>query len=254
VSNTTRTTSSYDERYVVPLEASRRGAHRARVNPVIAALPVVAVVVAVLGAVGLVSVFLGGGGSSGGDAAGPAATSAAPSASAKPSPSASAEASPTSSSAEAPAGTVDKTIQVAVYNGAGTSGLGRRAADRLTGAGFKVGTIATWTGGAVAETTLYIGTEDQRATANAIVKALKHGTVKVSATKAAAGITVVVGSDYVGTPAAGGASATAPGTTKPRGGAATPKAPASSSLANAGGGQGGGTTPTPADPTASPTG
>ena len=44
MSNSTRPSSSYDERFVVPLEASRRGAHRARVSPLVAMMPVVAVV------------------------------------------------------------------------------------------------------------------------------------------------------------------------------------------------------------------
>ena len=50
MSDSTRSTSgSYEEQFVVPLEASRRGAHRARVSPLLGALPVVAVAVVVVG-------------------------------------------------------------------------------------------------------------------------------------------------------------------------------------------------------------
>lgn len=261
MSNTTRTTSNsssgYDERYVVPLEASRRGAHRARVSPVMAMLPVVAVVGIVVGAIALVYVFFGGGGGSGDPAAPPVAgpTVSAPA----PSPSASGEASggapspsPDEASPTAAAGTVDKTIPVAVYNGSGTSGLGKQAGNKLTAVGWKLGTVANWTGAAVTETTVYYGSADQRASAQAIVKTLRKGVAKQSAAKAGAGITVVVGPDY---PGAGGGNAAGNGSSSTSTRSHSSSSPHASSPA-----AGGGRTPTPAptqpgtpaDPPASP--
>lgn len=206
MSNTTRSTNSssssgtYDERFVVPLEASRRGAHRARVSPVMAALPVAAVVGIVVGAIALVYVLFGGlGGGSDTTAQPPASSPAAAPTSSGPA------AVPSSSPADGAGagtptsvvpGTVDKTIPVAVFNGSGTSGLGRRAGDKLIAGGWKVGSPQTWTGAPVQVTTVYYGAEDQRASAVAIVKILKRGTVRMSASVAKAGITVVVGPDY----------------------------------------------------------
>lgn len=204
MSNSTRpsSSSSYDERFVVPLEASRRGAHRARVSPVMAVLPVAAVVGIVVGAIALVYLFLGGGGSdAGADATtsvGPSASSAAPSTTA---PAAGASSTgPTGPSSAVAPGTVDKTIQLDVFNGTrpNVSGLGRKAANRLTAAGWTTGKIATWDGPALTQTTVFYGTAEQKASAQAVVKALGRGTVKLSPSRAGTGMSVVVANDYPG--------------------------------------------------------
>jgi hypothetical protein len=216
VSNSTRQSSTetsssgtgYDERFVVPLEASRRGAHRARVSPVMAVLPVAAVVGVVVGAIALVYLFLGGmNGSDSGDtttAAAPASASASSSGAAgangaSPSAGGSVNASATDTVPSTSAvGTVDRALPVAVYNGTSpvVSGLARKAAGRLTGAGWRLGTVDTWRGTAVDVTTVYFGTPDQRTTALAVIKSLGHGVAKLSSAKAGAGIAVVVGNDY----------------------------------------------------------
>ena len=85
MSNSTRP-GGYDERLVVPLEASRRGAHRARINPLMSALPVLAVVVVVLAVIGVAyTLFVKGSNSADDTATGtvpatsaPAATNPAP--------------------------------------------------------------------------------------------------------------------------------------------------------------------------------
>jgi hypothetical protein len=218
VSNSTRSSSSsasgYDERYVVPLEASRRGAHRARVSPIVAALPVAAVVGIVVGAMALVYVFLGGLGH-GGDtvttaqSSSPAASSvsAAPTSSASPADGAGTAGSSSPSPSLDGGGPVDKTVSLAVYNGSGVSGLARKAADKLTADGWTVGTTANWAAGSIAETTVYYGADAQKPGALAIVKLLGRGTAKLSAAKAgAAGLAVVVGRDYPTTAGAGGAA------------------------------------------------
>jgi hypothetical protein len=209
VSNSTRpssaptaTTSGYDERFVIPLEASRRGAHRARVSPVMAALPVVAVAAIVVGAIALVAVFLGG---TGGPTAGANATTAAtttPTAAGSGTPSAaatgSASTSPTESSS--PAAAVDKSLQVSVFNATSpaVSGLGRRVASKLEAAGWITGTVASWTGPQVLTTTVFYGKDEQRATAQALAKVLGHAALKLSASKAGPGLTVALGNDYTG--------------------------------------------------------
>ena len=197
MSNTTRPTNSYDERYVVPLEASRRGAHRARVSPIVAALPVVAVLGVVVGAVALVWVFLGSLGGGTDSASTPPASTAAASSTAPGAASSAPASSPTAAPSSA-AGTVDKTIPVAVYNGTSTSGLARKASTRLTAAGWTLGPVQSWTGGPVAVTTVYYRTEAQRASALSIVHTLGHGTAKLSVSKAGAGISAVIGADYPG--------------------------------------------------------
>src|SRR5215467_1449614 len=50
-----------EDRYTVPLEANRRGAHRARPNPLTGTLPVVAVAVVVIAVIAGAFVLLGSG-------------------------------------------------------------------------------------------------------------------------------------------------------------------------------------------------
>ena len=199
-SSSTSSSSGYDERFVVPLEASRRGAHRARVSPVMAALPVAVVIGIVVGAIVLVYWFLGGGQSNVGDGA---TTAAGPSTSAPaaPAPSGSAATDPTDSPSSALApGTVDKSITVDVYNATSpnVSGLARRAANKLIAAGWTAGKVGTWTNGPVTQTTIFYASPDQKATAQALAKALGRGVPRLSPAKAADGIAVVVANDFPG--------------------------------------------------------
>jgi len=197
-SSTSSSTSSYDERFVVPLEASRRGAHRARVSPVMAVLPVAAVVGIVVGAIALVYIFLGGLGD--GDAGTTATTTTAPSSSVTTAPSTPSGSTSASGTAGAFVGAVDKTIPLTVYNGTTptVTGLARKAAGKLTAAGWTVGTPETWTGTPITSTTVYYGSDAQRGSALAVVKAIGRGSAKLSASKAGAGMAVVIGNDYPG--------------------------------------------------------
>ena len=143
VSNSTRpsssSSSSYDERFVVPLEASRRGAHRARVSPIMAALPVTVVVGIVVGAVALVYLFLGGNGSDPGAEARRRAVGYPRWRRRRPPP----EAPGAVPSAAPASGAVDKTITLDVFNGTSptVSGLARKAATKLTAAGWTTGKV-----------------------------------------------------------------------------------------------------------------
>jgi len=209
VSNSTRPSSAptttaggYDERFEIPLEASRRGAHRARVSPVMAALPVVAVAAIVIGAIALVAAFLGG---TGGPTAGANATTAVtptPSATASGTPSDGAAASGGPSPSESAAGPaeVDKTLPVSVFNATSpaVSGLGKRVAAKLVAAGWTTGTVASWPGPQVLSTTVFYGKEEQRSSAQALAKLLGHAALKLSASKAGPGLAVAVANDYAG--------------------------------------------------------
>ena len=163
-SNSSTTTSNYDERFVVPLEASRRGAHRARVSPVMAVLPVAAVVGIVIGAIALVYLFLGGMGGTDNATTAAAPSSASPTATASGTAAAVAPSSKPSDMATgtASAGAVDKMVTVAVYNGTSptVSGLARKASTKLGAAGWTLGKVETWTGTPVTSST---GTTRKRA-------------------------------------------------------------------------------------------
>src|SRR5690242_17280614 len=144
MSNSTRP-GGYDERLVVPLEASRRGAHRARVSPLLAALPLLAVIVVVAAVIGVAyTLFLRPPTNDASDPLGtapnPGATTSAPAASAPASQPAASATTPAgeSSSSAATGGTVDKAAKVTVYNGSvpAVNGLARDGSGKLTGAGF----------------------------------------------------------------------------------------------------------------------
>jgi LytR cell envelope-related transcriptional attenuator len=209
MSNSTRP-SGYDDRLVGPLEASRRGAHRARVNPLVGVLPLLAVVVVVAAVIGVAyTLFLKPNSSDTGGQPLPTVSSAPPtttsSAGVRPSTSsgASGTTSPTTSaSASKATAAVDKTVPFTVYNGstAPITGLGRRAAAALQNGGWSGAQVVTGAppsaAGRSQTTRVYFAKDSQRATAEALQKALKVGTVKQSATIAAQGIVVIVGDDY----------------------------------------------------------
>jgi hypothetical protein len=211
MSNNTRQ-GGHDERFVVPLEASRRGAHRARVNPLVAALPMVAVAAVVAVVVALAYTLLagnlfGGGSAAPGDDPPPVAaptssgrTSPSPSTTAEPEPTDTppASQSPTTTPSDDPA-EVDKTIRLAVFNGTGPTpknGIGAKAATQLKNAGWTTRTPQTWRGDRVAGTTIYYATAAQQASAEALVEVLGVGVVRRSSSIANGGITVVIGNDW----------------------------------------------------------
>jgi LytR cell envelope-related transcriptional attenuator len=194
---------AYEERHAAPVEASRRGAHRARPNPLTSVIPVVAgmavVVLVVVGAFTL----LGDRGDSSGDPGGtqagaqPSATSSSQG-SAAPSTGASAPAATGSADPSASAGAggdVDKTIELRVLNSISTSGLAKKYATQLQGDDWTVGTTGDSKQRNLAKTRVYYGKTAQKATADAVVTSLGFGESKKSAGNAGAGITVVLGQD-----------------------------------------------------------
>jgi hypothetical protein len=208
MSNSTRP-GGYDERLVVPLEASRRGAHRARVSPLLAALPLLAVVVVVAAVIGVAyTLFLKPPTNDASDPLGtapnPGTTSSAPAASAPAGSTSQPAASPSSparagSSSAATGGTIDKTAKVTVYNGSvpAVNGLAREGAGKLTGAGFTgAGFVKGRPRVTVNRTTVYYASDSDEATAKALAKALGVGTTKLSADVAGSGIVVIVANDF----------------------------------------------------------
>jgi hypothetical protein len=192
---------AYDERYTAPVEASRRGAHRARPNPLTSVIPVLAgMAVVVLVVVGAFTLLGDRGGS--GDDSGPPAAGAQPSTQ----PSASTSATP-SNGASAPAGSpsadpsasaggeVDKTIELRVLNSVSTSGLARKYATQLEADEWTVGETADSEQRNLETTRVYYAKTSQKPSADAIVALLGFGEVKKSAANAGDGITVVLGED-----------------------------------------------------------
>jgi len=188
---------AYDERYAAPVEASRRGAHRARPNPLTSVIPVIAgMAVVVLVVVGAFTLLGDRGGSEDPGTAAGAQPTTAPSASSSAAPSASASAPAASSAgASAPAAEVDKTIELRVLNSISVGGLAARYADKLKENDWVVGETADANQRDLAVTRVYYGKSSQKATADALVVALGFGEAKKSAANAGAGITIVLGED-----------------------------------------------------------
>jgi hypothetical protein len=199
MSNSTRQ-GGYDERLVVPLEASRRGAHRARTNPLVAALPLLVVVIVVAAVIGVAyALFLKpSSDTTAGDSltspTAPGATSA-PSATAQPSATASKSGS-ASSSSSAPAATVNENIAITVYNGTDIRGLASRVSNALTAAGYPKAkfTALKW-GSSPGQTTVFYSKDSQAATAEAVAKALKVAKAEKTSKSTNGGLAVVTAED-----------------------------------------------------------
>jgi LytR cell envelope-related transcriptional attenuator len=203
MSNSTRQ-GGYDERLVVPLEASRRGAHRARTNPLVAALPLLVVVIVVAAVIGVAyALFVKPSGDTSANepltsTTPPAATSAPATAqpsvtsSKSSSSSSSSSASASTSTSSAPAA-VDTSAAFTVANGSGKTGLAGRVTSALKHAGFSGASVDTnsWRGTPVSETTVFYAKDSQKATAEAIASALGNGHARKSASDANGGIVVV---------------------------------------------------------------
>lgn len=199
----TKPTAGFDDRFVVPLEPSRRGAHRARVSPMIGALPVVAVVAVVVAVIAMAVTLFG---KAGGDpstnavATGPAVTSGTvqqPTPSGQPLPSETVSTPPSEPSSPPTTGggdTVDKTVQVTVLNSTTRNGLARQVAGELTAKGWTAARVSTAKTTA-RPTTVFYATTTQRAAAEEIVSGLGVGVARKSG-QFGTGITVVVGADY----------------------------------------------------------
>jgi hypothetical protein len=212
MSNTTRQGGA-DAPSAIPIEASRRGAHRARPNPWFGVLPALAVAAVVVAVAVLTYTLFGNNGSSSSSTAGNlsptagagASAGAVPASSATtgasvipPSPAPVASAAGGSSPQPTATGGIDTTVTLHFFNGTrpNVQGVSRLASEKFTALGWKVGPYAAWAGPAVTQTTIYYGKPEQKATAQTVAATLGVGTVKLSAARAGKGIVIVVSNDY----------------------------------------------------------
>jgi hypothetical protein len=204
-----------EDRYVAPLEANRRGAHRARPNPLLGMLPLVAVAAVVIAVAGGIITLVGGDGllpSKGGNTVAgstiaatktarpsttPSATARTPAKSAKPSTSpSSGPSSPTTSAG----GSVDRSVKVTVHNATGTKGLAAKVTAHLVSDSWTKVITAQGRVTFPSKTTVYYASSDLKATAEALIND-ELGGVGVSqlSTKQSrneGSIGVFIGSDY----------------------------------------------------------
>jgi hypothetical protein len=186
------------ERHATPLESTRRGAHRARPGAVAAALPVLAVVVVVVIAIFAMYQLLDSNGSS--DDGQTVADTPQASTSSQPSgqPAQSSPPPPsTSQPVQSAAPIVDRGAVLTVKNNTSINGLGKRAATKLKGAGWKVNPVGNLIPrNQVSATTVFYSSSEQEATAQAVVDDLGIGSISQSQQLAKDGITVVLAADF----------------------------------------------------------
>ncbi|MCE0535889.1 LytR C-terminal domain-containing protein [Kineosporia rhizophila] len=208
----------YDDRSAAPVEASRRGAHRARPKAIAAILPVVAGVAVVLLVIGAVYTVVGGRASDDKSASTGALdegadTTAAPSASAgedkgdgkgdgknddqgadESSPAAE-ESQDAGSEGEGDGSKVDKTIPLIVLNSLSVSGLAKQYQSDLEGKGWSVERTGNSNNKDLPVTTIYYEGDEMKPSANAVRKALGLGEISESSEVNPGKITVVLGED-----------------------------------------------------------
>jgi hypothetical protein len=196
-----------DERFGSPLEASRRGAHRARPSALTTWLPAAGIAVVVAGVGFGVWSLVGGGLGPDPSATVVGAVQETTTPTTTTPPTSAASASPTStptqtpsqdvaSSSAPPAPTVQVGATVLVLNGTKTSGLGAKATSKLKSAGWKMLTADNYPNKPFKNTTVFYSTPDQVATAQQVAADLGFDRVKQDSAVATLAITVVLGTDY----------------------------------------------------------
>jgi len=192
-----------EDRYTVPLEANRRGAHRARPNPLTGTLPVVAVAVVVIAVIAGAFVLLGSGllpsSSNGSSSSGVAG--ALPRSSNLPT-------GAVGATGQLPGATITPTgpatatqvqkssVKLVVLNSTHTTGLAKKAGAALQAKGWTVLRTGNFTGSGVSQTTVFYAQSADAAIAKQVTTDLGVGSTKQSSTNATSGITVVLGTDY----------------------------------------------------------
>jgi hypothetical protein len=180
---------AFDDRFSTPIEASRRGAHRARPKPASAGLPVVAGIAVVLLVLGGAYVMLKGGGGVSDSNSNLAAASAVdsdpkatPSAGNAGSTTAAAPADEPTASATNAAGNgakVNRNVRFKLLNSTSIAGLAKRIKADLEGDGWTIADEDTGNSRnrGLTVTKIYYGRPGTRATALALKKDLGFGTV-----------------------------------------------------------------------------
>lgn len=181
----------------------RRGAHRARPNPLVAVVPLVLVTVAVVAIIVGAMTMLGGTPTpsagvpdAGDDLTTQSETEPAESPTEEPpAEETPVEEPPVEETPAEPEATVDPSLPVTVLNGTQTSGLAGTAAEQLTGAGFNVVTIDNFREGTPPATVVYYSAEEGSATAAAIAEELGGMQTELDAARGD-GVVVILGADY----------------------------------------------------------
>lgn len=198
----------------------RRGAHRARPNPVLAMVPVLLVVVAVVALVVGAMTLLGGNGpdvatrvseptgtstetAGSPTSEGGTTTPGTPAPTATDAPTDAQTGTPTDAQpepepeppTEEPA-PVDRSVGVRVLNGTTTAGLAGGAAEVLGADGWTVTEVDNYRAGPTPPTTVYYADETLAATAEALADALGGAATELSDAFGGGGLTVVLGEDY----------------------------------------------------------
>lgn len=208
---TTMRPGGVEDRFGSALEATRRGAHRARPTVLAVVLPTLAVMTVVAAVVLTTWALFGRGGTTSttddvdtASAPDPAVTApqtpgaGQPGATTEPTtdPTTDATTEPTTDPTGEPTDAVDRTTGVVVLNNTATAGLAKSAGEELTAGGWTVASVGNFTPrGAVTETTVFFARKAQRATAEALAEELGAG-VERDAEKAVDGVTVILGPDY----------------------------------------------------------
>lgn len=198
----------------------RRGAHRARPNPVLAMVPVLLVVVAVVALVVGAMTLLGGNGpdvatrvseptgtstetAGSPTSEGGTTTPGTPAPTVTDAPTDAQTGTPTDAQpepepeppTEEPA-PVDRSVGVRVLNGTTTAGLAGGAAEVLGADGWTVTEVDNYRAGPTPPTTVYYADETLAATAEALADALGGAATELSDAFGGGGLTVVLGEDY----------------------------------------------------------
>jgi hypothetical protein len=199
---------AFDDRFTTPIEASRRGAHRARPKPVSAGLPIiagVAVVLLVLG--GTYTVLTSGGSHSSGtvsaadpgdDDAGadPTTKATATKAGSAPVKTTDKAGAATTTKPAAAGGDVDRGIALKVLNSVSTSGLAKKVvAEKIEPKGWNVDSTGNSLNRNLDVTKIYYGKDANKDTADAMKSDLGFGTVVKDTGVAGSGLVVVLGHD-----------------------------------------------------------
>ncbi|GAB6900456.1 LytR C-terminal domain-containing protein [Kineosporia succinea] len=209
----------YDDRSAAPVEASRRGAHRARPKAVAAILPVIAGFAVVVLVIGAVYTVAGNRGDTKNSAAGQSLsededTKATPAASASASADAGGAAGDdtgtgsdaeettgaedgdgTGSGTDETASDVDKSTKLVVLNSLGVAGLAGKYQDQLEGEGWTVSRTDNSANRDLPVSKIYYNDAASKATAQAVKKSLGLGELSLNASVNPGFITVVLGSD-----------------------------------------------------------
>jgi hypothetical protein len=184
----------YDDRSAAPVEASRRGAHRARPKAIAAIFPVIAGVVVVLLVIGAVYTVVG-------KKDAPVTNSAAKKAleddansTANPESSGGAKASSTGKASAT--SKADKSIPVIVLNSLDVAGLATSYKTKLEAKGWTVSKTDNSSNRDLSTTKIYYEDADAKATASAVRKAIGGiGDLTKDANVNPGSITVVLGAD-----------------------------------------------------------